>query len=297
MQKGAVTILNLLSIATALFFKKGGIKIKKLIKIAFVLCAVITLIHITHALTLDRVIEYKEVTFYSQRWPKVLDGYRIAFVVDVHEMEYERIENIVKQMNYRSINLLLLGGDFFRRNGHYRRALEILSRTKTTDGIFGVEGNHDRYRELFAAKEDNGITPLSNSGLHIHENFYLAGLEDLWRRNPCIATATASANYEDFVLLLTHNPDVSMSQDTTGIDLIVSGHTHGGQVTFFGLWAPYFTFRSTITNYGQRFASAWSTSRDGIPVFTSNGTGDYVPRIFARPQVIIFTMRSYCDTN
>ena len=270
-------------------------RVRKTVAIIFVFGTITGLVHIIHALTLDRIIEYREETFYSARLPEHLDGYRIAFVVDVHAMPHDELEEVVRQINSRDVDLLLLGGDFSLRDGHYRRSMEILSRTETTDGIFGVEGNHDNYVRLFAAKEAYGIVPLSNSGLHIQDRFFLAGLEDLWNRRPCIATATYRADTDDFVLLLTHNPDVSMQQDTSNVDLILAGHTHGGQITLFGQWALYFTFRSSITNYGQRFASGWSTSRHGTPVYVSRGTTvQYysIPRIFARPQVIILTLRS-----
>jgi hypothetical protein len=183
-----------------------------------------------------------------------------------------------------------LGGDFYMHENHYRQSLEILSRTKTRDGIFGVDGNHDWPKQLFAAKQDYGIVPLVNSGLHIHEGFYLAGVEDLWYRRPCINTATAGAASDDFVLLLSHVPDISMKQDTTGLNLILSGHTHGGQVTLFGLWAPYLTFSRFFNDYGQRFRSGWAKSADGVPVYVSNGISEYGPRVFARPQVIVFTL-------
>lgn len=83
-----------------------------------------------------------------------------------------------------------------------------------------------------------------------------------------------------------------MVQSTVGIDLVLSGHTHNGQITFFGI--PLYLLRGSITSYGMRFGYGFAESKDGVPVFTSNGIGDYytVPRIFARPEVVIFTMRS-----
>jgi predicted MPP superfamily phosphohydrolase len=140
--------------------------------------------------------------------------------------------------------------------------------------------------------EEYGIVPLSNNGVFIRDNLFLAGVEDLWNRRPDISKAIEEASPDNFVLLLAHNPDVTMKQDTSGVDLILSGHTHAGQISFLGIWAPYFTFRTIITEYGQRFASGWSESRDGVPVYVTNGTGEYMPRVFARPQVIIITLRS-----
>ncbi|MCL2378579.1 MAG: metallophosphoesterase family protein [Defluviitaleaceae bacterium] len=260
--------------------------LSKSVNIALFLAAITGAIHIGHALTLDRIMQYVEVPFHSPRWPANLEGYRIAFITDTHRMSNNALQQVVDELNTRNIDLLLLGGDFW---AHYERTLAILANTNTTDGIFGVEGNHDIHIRLFAEMERHGMTPLSNSGKRIHEGFWLAGLEDLWNRNPSIAAATEGAD-DDFVLLLTHNPDVTMQQDTTGIDLVVSGHTHAGQIRLFGAWAPLFTFTNIVTSYGQRFVSGWATSRDGSPVYVSNGTGSQVPRVFARPQVIILTM-------
>lgn len=256
-------------------------------KSTIILTLGLALIHILHALTLDRIIQYVEVPFTSPKWPCTLDGYRIAFISDTHNISPKRLQRVVDELNNRSIDLLIIGGDLW---AHYQRVLDILAGVETTDGIYGVEGNHDCYVRLFNAMRSYGMVPLSNSGYHIHEGFFLAGLEDMWNRNACIATAIDDATADDFVLLVSHNPDIAKRQDTTSVDLVVSGHTHAGQVRFLGIWAPIFTFTNIISNYGRRFVSGWATSRDGVPVYVSNGIGNVVPRVFARPQVIIFTM-------
>lgn len=170
--------------------------------------------------------------------------------------------------------------------------MEILSGVHTSDGIYGVEGNHDNFSVLFAAMEKYGITPLSNRGVSVREQFYLAGVEDLWNRSPDIAKATEDAGIGDFVLLLSHNPDVTMKQNTTNVDLVLSGHTHGGYVTLFGYLAPALAWSEVIIEYGQHFMSGWAKSRDGTDVFVSNGTGylTLMPRVFSRPQIILITL-------
>ena len=254
--------------------------------------AFIPIVHMAHNLTLDRTIRYVEIEFRSENWPRELDGYRIAFMVDMHMIADETMREAAAELNERNVDLLLLGGDFSMRNAHYQGTVREIAQINTTDGIFGVEGNHDDYRRLFRAKERYGIRPLDNSGTHIRENFFLAGVQDLWNRNPDISAAIADSSADDFVLLISHNPDVSMVQSTEGIDLILSGHTHGGHITFFGF--PMHLLRGTITNYGTRFAHGFASSADETPVFTSSGIGVLysVPRIFARPEVVIFTMYS-----
>jgi len=273
-------------------------RIKRGVKWALIaLVVAVALIHIVHALTLDRIIQYKEVPFFSESFPAQLSGYTVAFITDTHALPHNRLMRVVERLNERQVDLLLLGGDFEQHGEELLQTMALFSQIATTDGIFGVDGNHDRYAELFAAFEQHGIVPLSNSGLHIHEGFYLAGVEDLWRRSPDIAQATSGALPDDFVLLVSHNPDVTMRQYTGNVDLILSGHTHGGNVTFFGLWAPALTHTRIATHYGQRFMSGWAQSRDGVPVFVSNGTGQYFMRVFARPQVILLTLHSQQGEN
>ena len=246
---------------------ENKIRLRRVTKIAMIIGAVITSIHIIHAFTLDRIIEYTEVSFYSANIAPEFSGYRIAFIADIHYISDERLWNVVDELNRRELDLAVLGGDFATYKAPIQRAVYILSHIEAADGIYGVEGNHDNYIYLFPAMEAHGIIPLSNCGRHIREGFFLAGVEDLWNRNPSISDALEGSLPEDFVLLISHNPDITMQQDTTKIDLILSGHTHGGQFTFFGIWAPYFTARRSITAYGQRFCSDWALSYDGVPVF------------------------------
>ena len=275
--------------------KKRMLKFR-IVAVLGVIIAVIPIIHIAHGLTLDRIVNYMEVDFTSENWPASLDGYRIAFMTDFHSIADEDMAEIVAELNQKNIDLLLLGGDFssdvFSGGVHYQGTLREIAQTITTDGIFGVDGNHDYYSSLFRAKVRYGITPLDNSGMQIREGFYLAGVQDMLLRNPSISQAVAEASIDDFILLVSHNPDVTMRQPTAGIDLIVTGHTHGGQITFFGF--PFFLLHGSVSAYRTRFAHGFAYSADDVPVFTSRGIGDYYrwPRIFARPEVVIFTINS-----
>jgi len=271
----------------------------RILRYAAALLMLIVAIHIIHGLTLDRIIQYKEVSFYSARLPAHMDGYRIAFITDTHDISGTRLQTVVDRLNILDIDLLLLGGDYQsllrlrdRTDMSSKfRTIEILSETETTDGIFGVVGNHDIDTVLRdAMAPHNNMTLLWDEGIHIREGFFLGGVDYLRFRRPCIASAIEGAQPDDFVILLSHHPDISMQQDTTGVDLILSGHTHGGQITFFGLWAPAM---HSISQYGQRFRTGWAASADGVPVYISNGVGGYLPRIFARPQVILMTLYSY----
>ncbi|MCL2842077.1 MAG: metallophosphoesterase [Oscillospiraceae bacterium] len=247
----------------------------------------VALVHAVHAATLDRRVVYTEVPFYSNRVPKELDGYTIALVTDTHDISKKRLQGVVDTLNTRQVDLLLLGGDYAESEQKLQNTMALLSQVATTDGTFGVAGNHDAEEALFPIMETHNITPLANSGVSLRDRFYLAGVEDQRRRTSDIQQATAGATADSFVLLLSHQPDVSMRQNTVHIDLMLCGHTHGGHVTLFGLWTPALPF---ATRYGRRFAAGWATSRDGVPVFVSRGVGESLPRVFARPQVVLIRL-------
>ena len=258
------------------------------VKGTLLLCLLIGLIHIVSALTLDRTLEYKELRYQSGKITDALHGYKIVFLTDIHGYPEADLRTMVDNINAHGVDLVLLGGDYSGQKD-LSLCFEILAEIQAADGIFGIEGNHDNAGRLRTAMQTQGMTMLENSGVTVRENLYLAGLVDLWNRTPDVPVALSGASGEDFVLMLAHNPDTSVVHDFTGVDLAFSGHVHGGEVTFFGLWAPAMPL---VSAYGQRFRSGWCRSDADTDVYVSNGIGTHALRVFARPQVIYLTLES-----
>lgn len=254
---------------------------------------VIIAIHFVSAFTIDRRLQYKEICYGSPKVRSELHGYTIAFVTDAHSMSKSKMRQMVQKINDRKVDLLLLGGDM-GKHGLLWQTMPVLAQTQTKDGIYGVDGNHDNFWELFAAMRANGIKPLDNEGLSLRPGLYLAGVQDDWVRTPDTAAALAGAPADDFVLLLSHNPDVAMKQDISRADLMLAGHTHGGQITYLGKWAPALNICRLFTPYGQKFMKGWAKGLHNTDVFISSGVGQktFSPRIFAPPQVIYLTLKS-----
>ncbi|MGI6154119.1 MAG: metallophosphoesterase [Christensenellaceae bacterium] len=273
--------------------KRTKRKLKMGWKIFFIIVAVIAGIHAVHALTLDQTVEYAETSYYSESLPDHLDGYTFAFITDTHNASPEDLEAVAKRLNAYSLDALFLGGDHALGDGTWQ-TMQALSNVNTVDGIYGVEGNHDDYKALFSVMQSYGITPLDNTGVALHDGLYLAGVQDLWNRAPNVDQSVSGAQDGDFVILLCHNPDYSMQADTSRANIILSGHTHGGHITLFGMLAPALLMRVSITDYGQMFMGGWCTGASGTDVYVSRGIGSFrnVPRVFARPQVIIMTLHS-----
>jgi predicted MPP superfamily phosphohydrolase len=249
-------------------------------------------VHLASALTLDRIVQYVELRYTSGKIDPALDGYTIAFLSDIHAMPADKLAEVADRIRARQVDLLLLGGDFPQGNGLWR-AMRILSGVNPADGIYGVAGNHDYPPDYFHAMRANGIHPLGNEGLSIRQNLYLSGVEDLRKGRPDVAKATAGASPDDFILLLTHNPDTLLLQEENRVDLALCGHTHGGQITFMGLWAPAMTCSRHISRYGHKLRSGWISTDSGTDFYVSNGLGSHfgVPRVFARPEVVFLTLR------
>lgn len=250
--------------------------------------AAVGAVHLLSAATLDRGLEHKSITYTSPRLPAELDGYTAVFLTDIHGYPQNRLEEMVRRINSRGVDLVLLGGDFSGQKD-LERCMEILAKIQAPDGFYGVEGNHDDASKLSAAMETQNMTMLENTGASVRPGLYVGGVEDLWNRSPDPRAATAGAAPDDVVLLLAHNPDVSMECGLDGVDLVLSGHTHGGEITLLGLWAPAMPL---VSGYGQRFVSGWCEGSLGKPVFVSRGISPhFYLRVFARPQVIYLTLR------
>ena len=109
----------------------------------------------------------------------------------------------------------------------------------------------------------------------------------LWR-----AGAILGLSPDDFVILLTHTPDYAEDVPVTNSDLILAGHTHGGQVTLFGLYAPI-----VPSHYGQRFLSGLKYNSKNIPMIVTNGIGtsQKAIRMFAPAEVVMIVLHRLTD--
>jgi predicted MPP superfamily phosphohydrolase len=258
-------------------------------KIAVIAFIIIVIIHIISAIFRDRLVQYVEISFSSSKIPPQLGGYRIAFLTDFHKAPLKMFEDIARELSARDISLILMGGDYYLEDELSRR-FGMIAGIAPPDGIFGVSGNHDRAGFVRNTAGQYGITILENTGGIIKEGLYLAGLEDLYRGAPDVKKALEGAGEEDFILLICHNPDTSMRHDFSRMDLSLAGHTHGGEVSFFGIWRPGLWI---VSRYGHRFSGGFSQSAAGTPVYVSNGIGKhFFFRVFAPPQIIILTLES-----
>jgi len=176
-----------------------------------------------------------------RRLPEAFEGFRIVHLSDIHHSPFtsrEQIERAVNAANRLQPDIIALTGDYI---SHERRfaapCAELLGRLRARHGVFAVLGNHDHWTDaalitdLFRAE---GITVLINQGMRFEkhgEAFWLAGVDDTMVGLEDLPLALAGSRDEELKLLLAHNPIILRRAARAGVDLVLSGHTHGGQVS------------------------------------------------------------------
>lgn len=176
-----------------------------------------------------------------RRLPRELDGFRIVQLSDLHHSPFtsrEQIERAIATANSLQPDIVALTGDYVSKEREYAApCAELLGGLRPRHGIFAVLGNHDHWTDaalitdLFRAE---GITVLINQGMRFENKgaaFWLAGVDDTMVGLEDLPLALAGASEQEFKLLLAHNPIILRKAARAGVDLVLSGHTHGGQVS------------------------------------------------------------------
>ena len=249
----------------------------------------------------------------SPQLPEAFDGYRIAFASDFHlksKFKERQLRGTVKALQALAPDVLMLGGDYQEGCEYVGPLFDKLSKATPPNGIYAVLGNNDYERCTQHIREtmlEYGIILLEDSTAFIHRG---ADSIIVWGANAYAgryATApkrdridirmdkselsSQTSGYKtskDFVILLTHTPDYIEEPEANIANLALAGHTHGGQVTLFGLYAPV-----TASKYGMRYRTGLKHNRQGIPIIISNGLGTSRRpiRMFAPTDIVIVTLR------
>ncbi len=225
---------------------------------------------------------------------------RIGFASDLHigpTTPRALLERAFDTLAAARLDVLALGGDYVFLDATERSAsiLADLVRRVPARVKVAVLGNHDLWTDhprLERALADEGVRVLVNEGVYLpepHGGVYLAGLDDPWTGAPDAARAFDGGAAARVRIAVVHSPDgVPMIEDR-GVDLVIAGHTHGGQVALPGgapLWVP--------GPLGPAYPSGFFTLRDGAVLFVSRGLGGVeIPvRLHAPPDVGVLTLEA-----
>ncbi len=189
-----------------------------------------------------RRVEITHQRIVIARLPREFHGFRIVQLSDIHHSPFLSEEEIVetaRRANELKPDLIALTGDYVSHSRDYiagcARALGTL---RARHGVFAVLGNHDHWTDgemIAAAFTRQGIRVLCNENVRIElatSYISLAGIDDMMAGRPDMAMALSGTRRGETRILLAHNPAVIREAARAGVDLVLSGHTHGGQINW-----------------------------------------------------------------
>lgn len=212
-----------------------------------------------------------------------LEGTTIAVLSDFHAGEMminsRWINNCINITSGYKPDIIVLVGDIFERASEPDDMIPVMLKLEAPMGIFAVRGNHDSLRsgrrDVFGEIMDGaGIRVLSNEWSEIADGLIVAGVEDLTysrRRNgDCMQNIESALldRPEGITLFLSHTPWLTDIVANHGVDLMISGHTHDGQI-----WPFNYLVKSVYPHISGKYKI------DGLTLIVSRGTGTWGPRM------------------
>lgn len=247
-------------------------------------------------------IKIKTLEIASKDIPEEFDGKTIIFAADFQLDTYARFnkkqsDRIINLINEQEKDLIILGGDYTNWTGKIPRFYKEMEKLKKPEyGIYAVLGNHD-YNS--APKNIENLKRLGYKVL-INENdkitinnrsIYISAVDDLLKGKPDAEKTLEGIKKEDFNIYITHNPDYfeDMTEEQKNCsDITLAGHTHGGQITLFGLILLAEIKHPWKYGYGLK-------EYDGHKIYTTSGVGgsafELFIRFFAQPEIVVLKLK------
>ncbi len=240
------------------------------------------------------------VTLHSARLPDSWVGRTILVFSDTHlgfGMTTKDVQRFGDLMKTETPDLVLFLGDCVDATtpddeAFLEAAGKAFGQVRAPLGKYAVIGNHDDRRDEELGKfrtvmDAAGFTVLDNRSVPV-DGILLGGLAESYSGDPDIQATFPSGNDGMFKILLAHQPRLGMSAQVLSYaapDLVFSGHTHGGQITFFGLPVPVYG-----TLLGPYISGA--CTKGSTTVFVTKGVGDYgvKARFYCRPEYVVVTL-------
>jgi predicted MPP superfamily phosphohydrolase len=262
--------------------------------------------HINYAMRVEPTwVEVNRLEIPVADLPAPFAGLRLVQLTDFHCGPFVStvyLSEVIELTRLQEPDVIVLTGDYVHKGfKHIARIAAHLGKLQAPLGVYAVLGNHDfsvrnalgirRYRHLHRAIADalaeKGIRVLQNENLPLERHgsrIYLSGVDDLWSRVCDLRRALDGLPLTSPRILLAHNPRTVEQINGQRCDLMLSGHTHGGQIDLPGLG------RVVLGKKVKRFAAGMYQWRDTF-LYVNKGIGVGFPvRYRVRPEVAVLTL-------
>jgi predicted MPP superfamily phosphohydrolase len=225
-----------------------------------------------------------------------LHGLRVGFLTDLHRsyaVPHEMADAAVQLLVSEQPDIIMLGGDYVTWGDRrfVGAAAEALAPLTAPYGVFAILGNHDDDKDMPAALTAKGVTVLKDARTRLRIKgvpLDIAGIRFWTRRAADIARIVKGAATD--LILLAHTPWRLPEATALSIPLVLSGHTHGGQIVLPGLGAIAAREFPVIQGIGRR---------ESTTIFVSRGVGTvYIPvRVNCPPEVALLTLQPFVSLS
>lgn len=252
-------------------------------------------------------LQVREIELSFPNLPPAFDGYTILHICDTHVTQLARLERrLMELISAREVDLCLVTGDMTaepRASDIFRRICSVI---RSRDSIYSVIGNseHKPWLDtpmLLEALTFEGMTILLNSSATIgrgNDAITLVGADDAYSKHDDVEAAFAGVDPDSFIIFMTHCPSRTPEGIERGADLILAGHTHGGQVRLPGIGVIWTHMRSRKKlNDGlyppERLSRILKQDAGSSVLFVNRGAGTSKLhiRILCPPEIAYITLR------
>jgi len=249
--------------------------------------------------------------FVRRRWVRVrnldvvieglgaaFDGFRIAQLSDLHigsMSPRECADRWVRLANALDVDLVALTGDYVTSGVQFHADIAgALAGLRAREAVVAVMGNHDYFGDgepLITLLREGGIRVLRNERMELsrgRDTLVLAGVDDTWTRRTDIPRTLDGFAGDSPLVVLAHDPKLFPELARRGAALVLSGHTHWGQIAI-----PFLAARLNLSAIRMRFtAGLYKEGRSTLYVNPGLGTTGPPVRIGAPPEITVFRLRA-----
>jgi predicted MPP superfamily phosphohydrolase len=213
-----------------------------------------------------------------KRLPEAFNGFTIVHLTDLHFgllVSKTFIQTVINRANEIPRDIIVCTGDYVHEKNSTNQidiVWPLLMQLRAPGGVYSVLGNHDHWacasRSLYwLHRSGHDIRFQAKSITKKGSRIWMVGAGDLWEDNADINSLMKGIPEHECRIILAHNPDSADASVTRPFDLMITGHTHGGQVNIPFVGTPVLPVQN------KNYSSGLKNSLSGMPVFISKGIG------------------------